>query len=760
MAIKQKDHSIQGFLIWGSGLFNPLILLSYGFITVFTPRLNAFDSAGTKFLALAILNLVAFFFLLLRKEQRPPNKIFSAFFSNRIGFLYGLFLLVNLLSFLKAINPAESLISFTKLFTVFTVVLIIAAILRANKKYLAPLAIGMSLLLLIDAATVFYQMGQLMEKYPNFFDLFRAFPDLVKHNYSNKNILSSAMFVKLPFALWLWSFRRGIARIVGLIATFAGIIALMPLSSRAFYVGLALLSGAYVLFIIIRLFVDRKRWKTALVSVVIVALFPLIFYLGWMGLSHYFPTVKNFNLKDRITVRLSTIDQDASAGTRTVSWRRSIKLIREEPLLGVGAGNWKINVLKYENQTAPDYKYYYYNHNDFVQTTAETGILGGLLFLSLFIGVGWAFLYAFFKGPSSGSQYEYLFIPAFGMLCYSVDAFFNFPFDRPEIQSLFAIFMGIGIAFSPKMKLFETRKVDLEKKNEHVTRYASRVKLFITSHASRITTFVTRHASRVTPFLLPILMVLMTLSSIYVLYLNFRSLQYQGYVKYEVEKGNLTIASSVFMAGFPSIPTISVEGVPIAILKTRYLFNESRFDEAIDLLKRENPSPWESRREYFLSLAYKMKGNSDSVIAYALKVFKLKPLFTDNIDRLCKNLEEREQYEEAATILDDYRKMDSLSPKRYQSWFTELQRKATIKRVEFYYFTAQNQFRQQKYREAADNFTRIIEKEPGLQEAWEKRAWCYFYLNEPKKCVPDIDHLVALGVKNKGLEELRKKVTR
>jgi len=738
MSNKLKDHSIQGFLYWGSGLFNPLILLAYGFVTVLTPRLNAFDSAGTKFLALAILNLVAFFFLSLQQKQHPPSKIFTAFFSNRIGLLYGLFLAVNLLSFFKAVNPAESLLSFTKLFTVFSAVLIIATILQGHQKYLTPLAIGMSLLLLIDATTVFYQMGQLMEKYPNFFELFNAFPNLVQHNYSNKNILSSALFIKLPFALWLWSFRKGAVKILGLVGTFAGIIALMPLSSRAFYVGLALLFVAYVFFIIIRLFVDRKRWKTALVSVVIVALIPLFLYLGWMGLSHYFPTVKNFNLKDRITARLSTIDQDASKGVRTISWRRSAKLIREDPLLGVGTGNWKINVLKYENQTAPDYVYYYYNHNDFVQTTAETGILGGMLFLSIFIGVGWAFLYAFLKGSSSGSNYEYLFIPAFGLLCYSVDAFFNFPFDRPEIQSLFAIFLGIGIAFSPKLKIFGAKKVELENKNEHIT----------------------RHASRVTPFLLPLLMVLMTLSSIYLLYLNFRSLQLQAYVKYEVEKGNLTLASSVFMAGFPSIPTISVEGVPIAILKTRYLFNEGRFDEAIDLLKRENPSPWESRREYFLSLAYELKGNSDSVIAYAMQVFKIKPLFTDNIDRLCKNLEDRERYEEAATILDDYRKMDSLSPKRYQSWCTILQRKAAIKRVEFYYFTAQNQFRQQKYHEAADNFTRIIEKEPGLQEAWEKRAWCYFYLNEPKRCLADIDHLVALGVKNQGLEELKKKVTR
>ena len=755
--VKKKQGS-KGFMYWFDLLFNPLILLAYGYVTVLTPRMNAFDSAGTKFLALAILNLFVFAYLLLRKEKYPPQKIFSYFFINRVGFLYGAFLFLNLFSFCKAVNPAESLLAFTKFFSVFSAILMIATIIHSNPKQIEPLVFGMSVLLLIDASMVFHQMWQQVDQYPNFADLYQSFRNTVTSGYSNVNILSSALFLKLPFALWILAFRKGLVRLFGLITILSGVVAIIVVSSRAFYVGLALLAIAYLLFLIIRLFVDRQRLKTAIISLVAIALIPLFFYLGWLGLSHYIPTLKSFNLKDRIVARLSTIQTDESSGIRIISWKQSLALVKEDPLFGVGVGNWKINVLKYENRIAPDYTYYYYNHNDFIQTTAETGILGGLLFIALFIGIGWAFLFALIKGAVSGNSYKYLFVPSFGMLCYSVDAFFNFPFDRPEIQSLFAIFMGVGVACSPQLKMLAKLRTNK----------------FVTRHASRVTcSSYIRYRTQATAYTLPFLFILLAFSSIYLLYLNFRSLQLQGAVKYEIEKGELTLPASIFMLGFPSIPTISVEGVPIAILKTRYLFNEGQYDVAIDLLKRNNPSPWESRREYFLSLAYEMKKNSDSSLAYGMQVFKLKPMFTDNVERICTILDEREKFEEASKILDDYLKgwneikskglyhyseININSEQKFINWRKELKLKATIQRVEFLYYSATEQYKQRNYREAAGYFTTIIEKEPELYEAWEKRAWCYFYLNEQTKSLADIDHLTAKGIDNQGLKELRTKV--
>ncbi len=751
------------------GVVNPLILLGYGFITVLTPRLNAIDSAGTKFLALAILNLVVYVFFLFRKKEQPPHKFISAFFSNKIGFLYILFLAVSLLSFFKAVNPAESLLAFAKLFTVFTAVMIIAAILRVSAKYLFPLAIGMSLLLLADAAFVFYQIYTLAEKYPNFAEFFLAISNEVKSGYSNKNILASAMFVKLPFALWLWTFRKNLAKTIGMVAIFAGFLAILLMSARAFIVGVALLTTAYLVFLILRLFLDRKKIRSALYSLVIVALIPLLIYLGWLLLSHYSPTVRDFNLKDRITARLGTIKTDASSGMRIKSWDRSAKLIKDEPLLGVGIGNWKIAVLKYENLATPDYQFYYYNHNDFIQTTSETGILGGMLFLSVFIGAGWFFLYALFKGPASGISYEYLFLPAFGLLCYSVDAFFNFPYDRPEIQSLWAIFLGAAVAYTPEWKV---------RRGSFVPRPASRVPIF-TSRVPIFTSRVPIFTSRVPIFtsrvpLLPILLIPVLLTSIYLLYLNYRSLRLQSLFKYELWQGELRAPSSFFISGFSAIPTVSVDGEPIAVIKARYLISESKLTAAIELLKSDRASPWESRREYFISLTYEKLSNTDSAIVYALQAFRLKPLFQPNLDKLIGMLEDREDYEAAAGIIGEYLACyEAMGPSlesylgiygdprpTYVARQADLQRKAAIRRVEAFYIPAQYAYNLKNYTAAVVDYTKIIEKEPGITEAWEKRAWCYYYLNEPGKCLADIDTLAARGMLSKELEEVKNKVKR
>ena len=43
-------------------------------------------------------------------------------------------------------------------------------------------------------------------------------------------------------------------------------------------------------------------------------------------------------------------------------------------------------------------------------------------------------------------RFDLLFLSVFGLLAYSFDAFFNFPQDRPEIQSLFAIYLGLFVS--------------------------------------------------------------------------------------------------------------------------------------------------------------------------------------------------------------------------------------------------------------------------------------------------------------------------
>src|SRR5690606_731233 len=126
---------------------------------------------------------------------------------------------------------------------------------------------------------------------------------------------------------------------------------------------------------------------------------------------------------------------------------RTLHLVQEEPILGVGLGNWKVRVLKEENLTSPGYVLNYKAHNDFLETTAETGLLGGLLYLSIFALIFWQFLRRFLSKDNNDEELSAFFLPAVGMVFYSFDALFNFPQDRPEIAALFALYAGAGMAF-------------------------------------------------------------------------------------------------------------------------------------------------------------------------------------------------------------------------------------------------------------------------------------------------------------------------
>jgi len=147
-----------------------------------------------------------------------------------------------------------------------------------------------------------------------------------------------------------------------------------------------------------------------------------------------------------VEARLASIT-DATGGGRLAGWERSWHVFREDPLLGIGTGNWRIATLKEENLTAHDFTYQNNAHNDFIEITTETGVFGGLFYVSIYILL-WAFFIQLLIRKHEAEWVKLMFLPAFGILCYSFDAFFNFPQDRPEIQALFAIYIGMAVAFA------------------------------------------------------------------------------------------------------------------------------------------------------------------------------------------------------------------------------------------------------------------------------------------------------------------------
>lgn len=741
-----------------------LILIAFGYITVLTPNMMAFDSNGPKFMTLTLLNLVVFVYLFTRKEIRQNTDFSLSFFKSWTGIFYVGLMIVSVLSFIKAINVLESILHFCKIFTVFSTAYLVSVIIRIDRRHLTHLAIAMTALLLFDGFSVFYNIHKYIKG--ELTDIV-----LIKTVYSNKNILAASIFVKIPYALWLLTFEKGWKRGFAIVSGSAGLLATLFMSTRAFYIGLFVLTLAYVAYLLINYLKEKRKiyirnialYTGGLVAAIIV-----------FGLTQQFLYPKNSGIYNvGITQRLATISsKEESAGKRLSAWERSFHVIKKEPLLGCGLGNWKVVTLQEENQTNTNYIYQYKAHNDFIETTTEVGIFGGIFFVAIFFVV----LFRFFRSIKAQEDTEYLkyiFLPAFGLLAYFFDAFFNFPQDRPEIQALFALFAGSGIALTQ----FENKRTDESPKSTNA----------IVRFESNLTNVLSEKGS-VFQKIWGVKLLLLLVFCSYILILNYQSLRLQRIIKEEMNTGTLKQSSDMFINGFPWIPDINVVGEPISAQKARYLINEKKYDKAIALLKKDHASPYDTRPEYFIAMSYFNQEKYDSALIYNKKVQEIKPYMFENISMMCAILERTGKSNEAVPILENFLAKYKDNSKAWMmntqflnnlgefkkayncidSAYKYLPTDTTIvKRREFQraraliqphadlYNRAITSYTSKKYDEAIPLFTEFINKEPNLPEVYEYRAFCYYFTRRFQESVQDIDKMFSFGVKRGNLLNLK-----
>ena len=591
-----------------------LILIAYGYVTVVTPNLQALDSNGPKFMTLAFLNLLTFVFLFTKKEVRSRTEWYYSFFTNKIGMAYAVLMIVSLLSFFKAINILESVLHFTKVFTTFSAAYLVSILIYADKRNIPYLCVAMTLLLIYDSITIFSGINKFLNgKLSSIGEL--------KTVYSNKNILASSIFVKIPFALWLMVYNRNWLKIFGIIGLLCGITATFFMSTRAFYVGTVALTILLIAFFLIRFIKTKDKYNVRLIGLFLIL---VVCSFGIFSSTQKFLYPKEADgYTVSVAARMSTIT-DPGGANRVEGWKRSWNVFKEDPILGIGLGNWKIATLKEENQTSVDFTYQYKAHNDFIETTTETGIFGGLLFLSIFVLSGWILLISLLNDATS-EKLKFFFLPAMGLFCYSFDANFNFPQDRPEMQALFGLYVGLAVAVT---SLYSNKNFVTSNKN---TKEFSSILNRIWDSFPVLSKSKLKEQSHLNISLIIFYGLILTGCS-YILILNFNSLKLQRFIKVEINREKLTLPASKFLNGFPSIPDINVVGEPIAVQKARYLINEKRYDEAITLLKNDQSSPYDTRKEYFIAMSYNSQNNIDSSLAYSQKAYNMKPCFFKNIE--------------------------------------------------------------------------------------------------------------------------------
>ncbi|MEI6059321.1 MAG: O-antigen ligase family protein [Bacteroidota bacterium] len=731
-----------------------LLLFAYLLIPVYTPNFYTLDSNGPKFLSIAILNLVSLIVFLLDKDFRRRTEIQAGFFRNYIGLAYTLFIVISLLSFFQAINLPESIINFAKLFSVFASTYSLYVIFSSDRRYILHVAIALSLLLLFDCLTVFYHIIEYINK--NISSIYD-----IKTVYSHKNVLSAALFIKIPVAIWLMLFTDDWKKKLGYLAFFAGSLAVLFMSARAFYIGLALLLIALVSYFILRYFVLKHTFN--LYKILAFTGFFVVALLLFSLIQHFlYPVNKDTKEKFNTGVveRLSTIKPgESSSDARLANWKRSLILIKEHPLLGVGTGNWKVEVLKYENPLCADFNYAYKNHNDFIEVTAETGIFGGLAFISIILMALFFFIKVAVTPRPDNESLKYLFLPAFGLLAYSVDAFFNFPADRPEIQALLSFYVAMAIAFSPK-QLLNQRKYEVPSAVTVKSKKTNR--LIDTSIAGCCA--------------------LLTVAAVYALTQNAVSLHYQLLAREDNFTNNFKHPASLMLKGFPAIPNLTCLGEPIVVNKARYLIVENRFGEAISLLKHDNSSPYDSRRDYYISMCYDKLAMAESAIYWGEQAYAKQPLYGNLVTALSSRLFLKDRQTEGMQILDKYLTQIKTDPSAWimsanQHWQYGQQKLSlqiidqaakylpsdtAIKKLrenlhttfdispyQNLYERANKAFNEKQYPLAITLLNDFITKKPQFAEAYSHRALCLFFTAKHAASILDINKAFELGITNR-----------
>ena len=748
------------------------LLIAYGYVTVITPNWMAFDSNATKFYTFAILNLVVVALVFFIKEFRERTQVLFGFFTNKIGIAYSLIMVMALLSFSKAINTEEAILHFFKIFTAFSAAWMVSALVIYYKEGIVVLALAMTILLCYDFLVAMDGIKGVIKG--------TATDLAIKGSYSNKNILASAIFIKIPFAVWLFYFRReNYLRLIGAVGLTLGTLAVFFMSTRTFYLATILTVVIFVIYGAIDFFILKRR-ETGVKVLIHVGLVVIAFGIFSFVQNYLYP--QEVRQSTSFGARLAEVanQENQSNNLRKTAWViTATDMIPNDPLLGVGIGNWKVRFLQYENSYSPHYIYMYKNHNDFLELTAEVGIFGGLAFVAIFLLAAFYFIKGTYKNKNS-EQEQWFFLPLFGLFAYSFDAFFNFPQDRPEIQALFAIYVGIAVGLA----------VLYFGKNSKERKLPTLAIGFIGAVA----------------------VVAMVLGVI-VERMYFDSSKIQRMVK-EEQQGVRSPKSPAdyLIRNYPRIPNLTAVAEPVDVEKARYLIDEKKFDEARKILSSIHYHPYDARPEYFMAVSYFMEPEKklDSIYKYAHKARMIKPNFYGSLNLETFALNNLGKEQESIKLLkqflslekDSVQKEEPKWKKRLKSIFHvdvdrdarlanrgEVQawnslaylleknnqipearavldtafvylptnqeiinnRNKIISRMQVEQFAplyseAMQLYLQQRYAEAIPVFTKFLEKVPAHIDGLKYRAISYYNTQQYQRAINDIAQMEQLGI--------------
>ena len=594
---EKKATAISLSSLSGSNYATLAILCLYTFVD-FIPRGESIDFNGPQWLYLSIVNLIAVAYLFTANKSRysDVSQQFGSAIAQPPAIMFTIFCILSGLSFFFAFNKNEFIVNYARCIIAFIGFASVACLMLQTNRILPILAQVVSIVLFFNVfkglQVFFNDVSELG---------FDGAVVNMKGVTGNKNIFASAIVVKLPFALYSVYIGAKWKRVVNLVILFLALYAIALANARSSYIGIIFQLIVFIAFCIYE-FMGHKDARKMLQDI---SLFLIPIVLALMLSQLTVETQRRTVLGAQpgtfgsVSERIGSIDlSDRGSSGRVSIWAVGIDLFKHYPITGRGYGNWKITSQEFDQFSNDDNSMSVHAHNDFIEALGESGVFGGIAYLLVFFLLPFYSLKNILSADIPRHEKIPLLLSLIGLAGYFTDAFLNFPMERATMQVYFILLFGLNAVENARLKRLRT--------NESKT-YSNRLKI-----------------------LLPIFLVL-TLGTIWVTNETNKSMIVQSAMFEDVNADVVSKRTTDINDQLPSLTNVTMWGLPLSLMKGRYLLNEKKIKEAMEMfenVKKENPYMFYAefiKGRWYYENAGIDKSYYDSAYKYGVICFENRP---------------------------------------------------------------------------------------------------------------------------------------
>ncbi|MFT5891961.1 MAG: O-antigen ligase [Dokdonia sp.] len=521
-----------------------------------------------------------------------------------IDMLFLLFFGIHIISICWAQNTAEAIFSTTKIGVFVLLYLFFKWLLfQYKEKAITSIIWSIFCLALLLGIIASYQLYQVHLEVG--WDRFTVKP--VTGRSGNKNLLSGLLFTCIPLLLLgVFRLKRKINWIYILLA-FLLTYLVYQIRTRSVYLAIAVCITMVLLYYAYWYY--KYRWLKVMFPIlsILLATTCVIFFLGYSQ-----------DISEVLSLREGS--KTGTIAERFTIWNKSIVLFKENVVIGVGAGNWKIAFpsIGLEDLTRAEQTTTFFAraHNDWIQILCETGIIGGLIWMSIWVTTIWR------SSITLGTailkkQAIPLIIVLSGLLGYGLFTLVSYPLERIE----FIIFLSLYFAL-----------------------------LSYYTHAPNKTVPFSKLTSKISTFLI---ILFLGISSIYgVLRMKQESLV----LEIPKTQSNTIFTSENYR---PTIYSITPTGTPIKYYEGSYHLQKSNYKKAIKAFQEAlTVAPNDLPTHLNIGVSYYRSSYIDKALYHYKKALKISPKHQDVLFNTAavyyKRRDKKKTLEFLRKVQDDY----------------------------------------------------------------------------------------------------------